>query len=236
MEDEVRAGDLRRGFPLVRERDAQALEAERAFLREVDGRASVFGRWKGYWKLTGPGWLQSAITLGAGSAGSTILAGAAFGYKLLWVNPLAMFLGVVVFAAIGRQALLTQARPYNVFRPARPSSPAPPSATSCFGSTPWPCSWVSWFLPQSAGRLSSPTPVPTTSSGNGSIPPWSSDSSLNLVMIPAAYLGFFLLHNSKSCLGSDVMRGPRAALWNALLILAILVVAAGAIVKIFSFF
>jgi len=115
MEDEVRAGDLRRGFPLVRERDAQALEAERAFLREVDGRASVFGRWKGYWKLTGPGWLQSAITLGAGSAGSTILAGAAFGYKLLWVNPLAMFLGVVVFAAIGRQALLTHARPYDVF-------------------------------------------------------------------------------------------------------------------------
>ena len=108
--------DLRRGFPLVKERDAQALEAERVYIHEVDGRPSLIGRLRGYWKLTGPGWLQSAITLGAGSAGSTILAGAAFGYKLLWVNPLAMFLGVVVFAAIGRQTLLTHARPYDVFR------------------------------------------------------------------------------------------------------------------------
>src|SRR3972149_5539443 len=108
--------DLRRGFPLVKERDAQALEAERVYIQEVDGRPSLIGRWRGYWRLTGPGWLQSAIPLGAGSAGSTILAGAAFGYKLLWVNPLAMFLGVVVFAAIGRQTLLTHARPYDVFR------------------------------------------------------------------------------------------------------------------------
>jgi len=107
--------DLRRGFPLVRERDAQALEGERAHLREVDGRPGLIRRWRGYWSLTGPGWLQSAITLGAGTAGSTILAGATFGYKLLWVNPLAMFLGIVVFAAIGRQTLLTHARPYDVF-------------------------------------------------------------------------------------------------------------------------
>jgi len=107
--------DPRKDFPLVKEQDAGALEAERAYLREVDGRPSLIGRWRGYGKLTGPGWLQSAITLGAGTAGSTILAGAGFGYKLLWVNPLAMLLGVVVFAAIGRQTLLTNARPYEVF-------------------------------------------------------------------------------------------------------------------------
>jgi len=100
MGDENRIGDLKRVFPLVKERDVQALEAERAILREVDGCRNLISRWKGYWKLTGPGWLQSAITLGAGSAGSTILAGAGFGYKLLWVSPLAMFLGVAVFAAI----------------------------------------------------------------------------------------------------------------------------------------
>ena len=109
------AEDLRKEFPLVKEKDAGALEAERDYLRQLDGRPGLFRRWRGYWKLTGPGWLQSAITLGAGSAGSTILAGAGFGYKLLWVNPLAMFLGVVVFAAIGRQTLLTHARPYDVF-------------------------------------------------------------------------------------------------------------------------
>jgi len=93
MMGENKAKELRRGFPLVKNREAEALEAERAYLREVDGRPNLISRWRGYWKLTGPGWLQSAITLGAGSAGSTILAGAGFGYKLLWVNPLAMFLG-----------------------------------------------------------------------------------------------------------------------------------------------
>jgi Mn2+/Fe2+ NRAMP family transporter len=61
-------------------------------------------------------------------------------------------------------------------------------------------------------------------------------SSLNLIMIPAAYLGFFLLNKSGGYLGDDVIRGPKAALWNALLILAILVVAAGAVVKVLSFF
>ena len=116
MSDEKRTPDPRKGFPLVKERNGGALEAERAYLREVDSRPGLFRRWSGYWKLTGPGWLQSAITLGAGSAGSTILAGAAFGYKLLWVNALAMGLGIVVFAAIGRQTLLTHARPYDVFR------------------------------------------------------------------------------------------------------------------------
>ena len=107
--------ELRRGFPLVKERDSRSLEAERAYLREVNARPRRLDRWRGYWKLTGPGWLQSAITLGAGSAGSTILAGAAYGYRLLWVSPLAMLLGIVVFASIGRQTLLTQARPYDVF-------------------------------------------------------------------------------------------------------------------------
>lgn len=115
MKDKDEPGDLRRGFPLVKEREAAALEAERAQLSQVEGRPGFLRRWQGYWKLTGPGFLQSAITLGAGSAGSTILAGAAFGYKLLWVNPLAMFLGVIVFSAIGRQTLLTRARPYDVF-------------------------------------------------------------------------------------------------------------------------
>jgi Mn2+/Fe2+ NRAMP family transporter len=107
--------ELRRGFPLVKERDSRSLEAESSYLREVNSLPHRLSRWRGYWKLTGPGWLQSAITLGAGSAGSTILAGAAYGYKLLWVSPLAMLLGVVVFASIGRQTLLTQARPYDAF-------------------------------------------------------------------------------------------------------------------------
>ena len=108
--------EILRGFPLIKERDSRSLEDERAYLREVNARPRLFSRWRGYWRLTGPGFLQSAITLGAGSAGSTILAGAAYGYKLLWVSPLAMLLGVAVFASIGRQTLLTRARPYDAFK------------------------------------------------------------------------------------------------------------------------
>ncbi|MCX6561943.1 MAG: divalent metal cation transporter, partial [Candidatus Aminicenantes bacterium] len=105
-----------RGLPMVAARDLEDLQAEREYLRGVDARRPFFRRWGGYWKLTGPGWLQSAITLGAGTAGSTILAAAAYGYQLLWLQPVAMALGVAVFAAIGRQTLITGRRPYEVFR------------------------------------------------------------------------------------------------------------------------
>lgn len=86
--------ELRRGLPMVQARDPEALQKERAYLREVDSRPKPWQRWRGYWAVSGPGWVQSALTLGAGSAGSSIFAGAVFGYKLLWVQPVAMFLGV----------------------------------------------------------------------------------------------------------------------------------------------
>ena len=116
MSADLRTQEIRRGLPMVQARDPEALEREKARLREIDGRRGVLRRWRGYWSLTGPGWVQSALTLGAGSAGSSIYAGAVFGYRLLWVQPVAMFLGVVVFSAIGHQLLATQARPYDVFR------------------------------------------------------------------------------------------------------------------------
>jgi manganese transport protein len=107
---------LRRGLPMVRARDPEALEREKKRLGEIDARPRPWQRWRGYWSLSGPGWVQSALTLGAGSAGSSIFAGAVFGYQLLWIQPVAMFLGVVMFGAIGHQLLTTEARPYDVFR------------------------------------------------------------------------------------------------------------------------
>jgi len=111
-----RTEGLRRGLPMVQARDPEALEQEKSRLREIEARPGRWRRWRGYWSLSGPGWVQSALTLGAGSAGSSIFAGAVFGYKLLWVQPVAMFLGIVVFSAIGHQLLATEARPYDVFR------------------------------------------------------------------------------------------------------------------------
>jgi len=116
MTDAGQGANIRRGFPLGASRDPEALEKEKAALREIDARRGLWRRWRGYWSLSGPGWVQSALTLGAGSAGSSIFAGAVFGYDLLWVQPVAMFLGVVVFSAIGHQLLFTQERPYDVFR------------------------------------------------------------------------------------------------------------------------
>lgn len=113
--DSNASSDLRRGLPMVQARDPEALEEERRLLKDVSNRPHFWQRWKGYWGLSGPGWVQSALTLGAGSAGSAIFAGAVYGYKLLWVQPVAMFLGVMMFAAIGHQTLTTQARPYDVF-------------------------------------------------------------------------------------------------------------------------
>jgi len=103
---------------MVVARDPEALERERARLSEIAARPGRLRRWRAFWSLSGPGWVQSALTLGAGSAGSSIFAGAVYGYDLLWVQPVAMFLGVVMFAAIGHQTLVTQARPYDVFRKA----------------------------------------------------------------------------------------------------------------------
>ncbi len=107
---------LRRGFPMVEARDPKSLDAERKFLKEIDARPHFWQRWRGYWQLTGPGWVQSALTLGAGSSGSTIMASALYGYKLLWVQPVAILLGVAMFAAIGHQLVVTRARPYDAFR------------------------------------------------------------------------------------------------------------------------
>ena len=65
-----------------------------------------------YLRLSGPGWLQSAITLGGGSLLGGLYLGMAGGYSLLWVQLLAMFCGVVMLSAISYVTLSTGMRPY----------------------------------------------------------------------------------------------------------------------------
>ena len=101
-----------RGLPMTKRWDPAALEREVAELRALES-APFFRRLMGYLKRTGPGLLQSAMTLGAGSATASVVAGASFGYKLLWVQPLAMFLGICMLAALGNVVLTTGERPYR---------------------------------------------------------------------------------------------------------------------------
>jgi Mn2+/Fe2+ NRAMP family transporter len=85
--------------------------AELQRLNQLPFAASAMG----YIKRTGPGLLQSAMTLGAGSAAASVIAGASFGYKLLWVQPVAMFLGVMMLGALSNVVLTTGERPYKSF-------------------------------------------------------------------------------------------------------------------------
>jgi Mn2+/Fe2+ NRAMP family transporter len=66
-----------------------------------------------YLKLSGPGWLQGAVTLGGGSLAGALYVGIISGYQLLWLQPLAMILGVIMLSAIGYVTLSTGRRPFE---------------------------------------------------------------------------------------------------------------------------
>jgi len=106
--------DQEKGLPMTAKWDPQRLAREVAELKELKSQPFL-PRAGGYIKRTGPGLLQSAMTLGAGSATASVVAGASFGYKLLWVQPVAMFLGVMMLAALGNVVLTTGERPYRAF-------------------------------------------------------------------------------------------------------------------------
>ena len=84
---------------------------EDAHLEALDAKPFL-PRTLGYLRLMGPGYMQSAMTLGGGTAFASIFAGAAFGYQLIWVAPLAMILGIIVLSAVAYQTLSTGERPF----------------------------------------------------------------------------------------------------------------------------
>ena len=81
--------DLRVGLRMAHPPDPEALGAERQRLAGLE-QAPRTARWRAFAGLIGPGYMQSAMTLGSGTAASALFAGAVFGYQLLWVAPLAM--------------------------------------------------------------------------------------------------------------------------------------------------
>lgn len=93
---------------------ADPLAAERAYLADLETKP-LPKRWGGYLKLSGPGFLQSAMTLGGGTAFTSLLL-ATYNYKLLWVAPLGMIMGVVMLSALSYQTLSTGERPFEAVR------------------------------------------------------------------------------------------------------------------------
>ncbi|MEX0332113.1 MAG: divalent metal cation transporter [Puniceicoccaceae bacterium] len=78
--------------------------------------ASGWARFRTYAKLSGPGWLQSAITLGGGSLAGALFLGVVGGYSVLWVQAGAIILGVIMLAAIGYVTLSTGESPFQSMR------------------------------------------------------------------------------------------------------------------------
>lgn len=71
-----------------------------AILREAV-KLPLLRRLPVYVRLSGPGWLQSALTLGGGSLSASLYLGVLGGFGLLWLQPLAMIVGIIMLSAIG---------------------------------------------------------------------------------------------------------------------------------------
>ncbi|MBK1875915.1 divalent metal cation transporter [Pelagicoccus mobilis] len=91
------------------------IDHDRRILQEADANGGM-ARLLSYIRLSGPGWLQSAITLGGGSLSTSLFLGVLGGVSLLWIQPLAMMLGIIMLCAISYMALSTGQRPFGLVR------------------------------------------------------------------------------------------------------------------------
>ncbi len=85
---------------------------DRRLLQDARAKGTL-AKFGAYTRLSGPGWLQSAITLGGGSLANGLYLGIFAGVGLMWVQPLAMALGVVMLAAIAYVTTTTGERPFR---------------------------------------------------------------------------------------------------------------------------
>lgn len=83
---------------------------------ESISQRSFPGKLAGYAQLTGPGWIQAAVTLGGGSLVGALYLGIIGGYEFLWLQPLAMLCGIVMLSAISYVTLSCEERPFRVMQ------------------------------------------------------------------------------------------------------------------------
>ncbi len=75
------------------------------------GRGAVL---KTFIRLSGPGWLQSGITIGGATFSSSLYLGILSGFTFLWLQPVYMILGIIMLSAIAYVTLSTGRRPLEV--------------------------------------------------------------------------------------------------------------------------
>lgn len=90
--------------------DPNSSPSEEALLEKA-AQSSLPGRFAIYARMSGPGWLQGAITLGGGSLAGALFIGILAGQNLLWIQPFAMLCGIIMLAAIAYVTLSTESRP-----------------------------------------------------------------------------------------------------------------------------
>ena len=92
--------------------DDPLLEADRQTILAGEAKGGL-AKYLAYGKLSGPGFMQSALTLGGGSLGSSLYLGILAGVSMIWLQPFAMILGVIMLSAIGYVTLSTGERPFR---------------------------------------------------------------------------------------------------------------------------
>ncbi len=86
------------------------LQQQRQLILDVKqkGKLAQIGA---FCKLSGPGWLQSATTLGGGSLASALYLGVLGGLGFMWLQPFAMILGIIMLAGISYVTLSITEKP-----------------------------------------------------------------------------------------------------------------------------
>ncbi len=92
--------------------NSKKIEHDRQLLSEAH-QAGPWATLGVYVRLAGPGWLQSAITLGGGSLAGALFIGALGGMSMLWLQLMAITMGVIMLSAISYVTLSTGQRPFD---------------------------------------------------------------------------------------------------------------------------
>ncbi|MFI4875295.1 MAG: hypothetical protein ACIALR_08155, partial [Blastopirellula sp. JB062] len=88
------------------------VQTDREILQEAHQKGAL-ATFFAFVRLSGPGWLQSAITLGGGSLAGALYLGSLGGTNMLWLQLMAIAMGVVMLSAISYVTLSTEKKPFG---------------------------------------------------------------------------------------------------------------------------